>query len=143
MKVIGTDRRPPLQGGGATMVGSVLCVEGFEGFPYPFSVETCVLQAVEPDDEHREVGREEVAHVGDDPGACRHPVDGPGVGEHHQDGGEGEEGEEPGVAGADPGRSPADEGVPGRSGEEEGEERDRRDLEERRGSGTGRLRCVS
>ena len=95
MKVIGTDRRSLLQGGGATMVGSVLCVEGFEGFPYPFSVETCVLQAVEPDDEHREVGREEVAHVGDDPGACRHPGDGPGVGEHHQDGGEGEEGEEP------------------------------------------------
>ncbi|WP_155937399.1 hypothetical protein [Methanoculleus sp. MH98A] len=69
-------------------------------------------------------------------------MDGPGVGEHHQDGGEGEEGEEPCVPRVDPGRSSADEGVTDRSGEEEGEERERGDLEERGGPGTGRLRYV-
>jgi|GEM_PF-3723863 len=89
-----------------------------QGLPHPVTVEAGVFERIHPDDEHGEVSRGEVAHVGDDAGACRHPGDGPGVGEHHQDGGEGEEGEEPCVAGADPGRSPADDGVAGRPGEE-------------------------
>jgi hypothetical protein len=77
----------------------------------------------------RSASRGEVTHVGDEPGICRHPGEGAGVGEDHEGGGEGEEGEEPGVPGADPGRSPA----------EEGEERERGDLEERGGAGTGGL----
>ena len=38
--------------------------EGFEGFPHPIGIEAGVLEGVDPDDEHREVGRGEVAHVG-------------------------------------------------------------------------------
>ena len=85
--------------------------EGFEGFPHPVAVETGVLEGVDPEDEHRKVGRGEVAHVGDDTGAYRHPGKGPGIGEHHQDGGEGEEGEEPCVAGADRGQRRASPGA--------------------------------
>ncbi len=98
--------------------------ERSQGLQHPVAVEIGVLEGVDADDEHREVGRGEVAHVGDDTGACRHPGDGPGIGEHHEDGGEGEEGEEPCVPGADPGRPAA----------EEGEEREWRDLEERGGA---------
>ena len=65
-----------------------------------------MFQGVDPKDEHGEVGRGEVAHVGDDAGVYRHTGNGSGVGEHHEDGSEGEEGEEPCVPGGDPGRSP-------------------------------------
>ena len=38
--------------------------EGFEGLPHPVAVEAGVLEGVDPDDEHGQVGRGEVAHVG-------------------------------------------------------------------------------
>ncbi len=38
--------------------------ESFERFPDPVAVETGVLECIHPDDEHGEVGRGEVAHVG-------------------------------------------------------------------------------
>ena len=67
-----------------------------------------MFEGIHPDDEHGEVSRGEVAHVGDDAGACRHPGDGPGVGEHHQGGGEGEERER---------RDLEERGGPGEAGE--------------------------